>query len=98
MMDYRQHVAKARPDLLELLDLLRQVQPEGLLLDQFTFERGKPVELRGIADSYEQAYEFQKKLQQRSEIRQVQLLEPTLDEKTKKINFRIRFLYRSFSG
>jgi Tfp pilus assembly protein PilN len=98
MMDYRQQVAQARPDILELLDILRQVQPEGLLLDQFTFERGKPVELRGIADSYEQAYEFQKNLQQRSEIRQVQLLEPTFDEKTKKVNFRIRFMYRTFSG
>jgi hypothetical protein len=98
MMEYRRQVAQARPDLLELLDLLRQVQPEGLLLDQFTFERGKPVELRGIADSYEQAYEFQKKLQQSSEVRQIQLLEPTFDEKTRKINFRIRFAYRTFSG
>lgn len=98
LMEYRRQVAQARPDLLDLLDILRQVQPEGLLLDQFTFERGKPVELRGIAASYEQAYEFQKNLQQRSEVRQVQLLEPTLDEKTKKVNFRIRFAYRNFSG
>lgn len=98
MMEFRKHVAAARPDVLELLDLLRQAQPEGLLLDQFLFERGKPVELRAIASSYEQAYEFQKNLQKRSEFRQVQLIEPTLDEKTKKVNFRIRFLYRNFSG
>lgn len=98
MMEFRKQVAAARPDLLELLDLLRQTQPEGLLLDQFLFERGKPVELRGTAASYEQAYQFQKNLQQRNEFRQVQLIEPTLDEKTKKVNFRIRFLYRNFSG
>ncbi|HOK67046.1 MAG TPA: PilN domain-containing protein [Anaerohalosphaeraceae bacterium] len=98
MMEFRKQVAAARPDLLELLDLLRQTQPEGLLLDQFLFERGKPVELRGVAASYEQAYQFQKNLQQRNELRQVQLIEPTLDEKTKKVNFRIRFLYRNFSG
>lgn len=98
MMEFRKQVAAARPDLLELLDLLRQTQPEGLLLDQFLFERGKPVELRGVAASYEQAYEFQKNLQNRNEFRQVQLIEPTLDEKTRKVNFRIRFLYRNFSG
>lgn len=98
MMELRKQVAAARPDLLELLDLLRQAQPEGILLDQFLFERGKPIELRATASSYEQAYEFQKKLQQRNECRQVQMIEPVLDEKTKKVNFRIRFLYRNFSG
>jgi len=98
MMEFRKQVAAARPDIIELLEILRQSQPEGLILDQFLFERGKPVELRGTAGSYEQAYEFLKNLQKRNELRQAQLLEPTLDEKTKKVTFRIRFLYRNFSG
>lgn len=97
-MEFRKQVAAARPDILELFDILRQTQPEGLILDQFLFERGKPVELRGTAGSYEQAYEFLKNLQKRNELRQAQLLEPALDEKTKKVTFRIRFLYRNFSG
>lgn len=97
-MEYRQQIAQTRPDLLELLDIIRQVLPEGMLLDQVLFERGKPVELRGTAASYEQTYEFQKSLQKRGDIRQVQLVEPTFDEKTKKVNFTIRFQYRNFSG
>lgn len=95
---YRRQVAQVRPDMLELLDILRQVLPEEIILDQFLFERGRPVELRAVASGFEQAYEFQKKLQSRSEIRQVQLVEPTLDERTRKVNFTIRFMYRNFSG
>lgn len=97
-MEYRRQVAQTRPDLLALLDIIRQVMPEEMLLDQVLFERGKPVELRGVAVSYEQTYEFQKNLQQRGDIRQVQLVEPTFDEKSKKVNFTIRFAYRNFSG
>ena len=96
-IEYRQQVARARPDLLHLLDLLRQTMPKEALLDQFTFEKGRPVEVRGTAASYEQVYEFHKKLQEQDDIRQLQLIEPTLDEKSGKVSFKIRFAYKNFS-
>lgn len=96
-MKYRQQVAQSRPDLLDLLNLILQAKPEQILLDKFTFEMGRSAEIQAHADSYERVNEFQKKLQDRKTIQHVKQIDPTFDEKSKKIKFTIRFTYRNFS-
>lgn len=95
--EYRRQVARVRPDLLDLLTLLQKAEPEGVFLDSLLFELGKPVEVKGQADSYEKVYEFHKNLTGESGISQPRLIEPSMDEKTRKVKFTVRFDYRHFS-
>ena len=95
--EYRKQIARVRPDLIELLTVLQKAQPEDVFLDSLLFDLHKPVEIKGQAPSYEKAYEFHKNLTGSIGIGQVRLIEPTLDEKSKKVSFTIRFSYRHFS-
>lgn len=95
--EYRKQIARTRPDLIDLMTVLQETRPEGVLLDSLVFELGKPVEIKGQADSYEQAYEFHKNLSGKSGVSKPQLIEPAMDEKTRKVKFAIQFAYRHFS-
>lgn len=95
--DYRRQIAKVRPDLLELLTMLQETQPAGVFFDSLVFELGKPVEVKGQADSYEKVYELHKNLSGKSGISQPRLIEPSMDEKTRKVKFAVQFGYRHFS-
>ena len=95
---YRETVARARPDIV---DLFRRIQKSqgSIPLDTVEFEKGKPVKITATANSYDAAYQFQKELeaQNKNVITKVRLLEPRLDPKGEKVKFTIIFHYRNFS-
>ena len=90
-------VADGRPDVLDILTKVNEsVQPE-MLLDNFVFQKGKPVSISSFAKSYEQVYEFEKTLADKSGISDVKIISPTFDEKQKRVNFKMTFHYKDFT-
>ncbi|MHC5191870.1 MAG: hypothetical protein ACYSOP_06780 [Planctomycetota bacterium] len=94
---YREKVARARPDLADLIDRIQQARGD-ILLDTLEFEKGKPVKISAVANSYDSAYTMQKNLESQNKgvISKVLLVQPRLDQKGK-VNFSITFHYRNFS-
>ena len=93
----RKVIAENRPDILNLLTKISAGGPNGLLLDTFTFKKQRPVTIAGHAKSYEQLYEFQKKLAETSGITDVKTQNPTFDEKKKQVAFTMTFHYKNFT-
>lgn len=95
---YRETIARARPDMMDLLTRIQKSQ-KGILLDSFEFEKGKPVKITATANSYDAAYQFQKELESQNTdvIKAVQLLEPRMDSKGQKVNFTLTLHYLNFS-
>lgn len=93
----RQLIASERPDVLALLALLTESAPPDMLLDNFEFKKGAPVAISSFAKSREELYAFQKKLEDHPDVSEVQIMNPTLDEKQNRINFKLQFKYKRFS-
>ena len=95
---YREMVARARPDFLDMADRIQKCQG-GVLLNTLEFEKGKPVKITATAGSYDAAYQFQKELesQNKNVITKARILEPRLDQQGKKVSFSLTFDYRNFS-
>ena len=93
---YQEAVARARPDLLELLEAIQDAR-DGMLLDSIEFEQARPVRLVATAGSYEQIYAFQRRLQAHDGIREVRLLDPRMDEQNRRVRFTLQFHYRHFT-
>jgi hypothetical protein len=95
---YRETIARARPDLIDLFTRIQKCQ-KNILLDTLEFEKGKPVKLTATAQSYDAAFEFQKELeaQNKNVIKSAQLLEPRKDAKGEKVRFTLTFQYLNFS-
>lgn len=93
----RKMVAMARPDILDLQKKINSSGGDGVTLDSFTFKKNQPVTISGHAKSYEKLYEFQKSLIAESGIADVKMQNPTLDEKTRQVSFKMTFHYRNFT-
>ena len=95
---YRETVARARPDIVDLFQRIQKCQGD-ILLDTFEFEKGKPAKITATGNSYDATYQFQKELesQNKNVITNVRLLEPRLDQKGNKVKFTVTFHYRNFS-
>ena len=97
LQQMRKRIADGRPDVLDILTKVNEsVQPE-MLLDNFVFQKGKPVSISSFAKSYEQVYEFEKTLADKSGISDVKIISPTFDEKQKRVNFKMTFHYKDFT-
>ncbi len=86
-------VAQQRPDILQLLNQINADADKGILLDSFTFKKGRPVTINGQAPSTEQLYKFQDNLRSRKGIKEVKIQSSSQDSKTKKLKFTITFHY-----
>jgi len=93
----RQLIASQRPDVLEIIAIITERAPAGMLLDNFEFKKGSPVTISTFAKSREELYEFEKKLDSHKDISKVRTINPTLDEKQNRINFKMEFNYKNFS-
>jgi hypothetical protein len=91
-------IAAQRPDLLELLGVINSCGPDGVLLDNFNFKKGRAVTIGGQATSQEKIYEFQENLQKQDGITTVRIPNNTFDEKKKQVTFTITFDYKNFGG
>jgi len=90
-------VARHRPDVLELLTALNTGKNDGIVLDSLHFKKGQPVTIAGQAGNTEQMWAFEKNLRARKDMTNVAIVNPTQDNKTKKIKFTITFSYKGFS-
>lgn len=96
--EFRQRIAKVRPDVKELLTLLGTCAGKDVILDNFSFKKGQPVRITAKAGSFEQVYQFQKKLAEQAAagISDIKLITPTADEKSGKVQFTMTFGYKGF--
>ena len=90
-------VARHRPDMLELLTVLNSGKNDGIVLDSLHFKKGQPVTIAGQAGNTEQMWAFEKNLRGQKDLANVTIVNPTQDNKTKKIKFTITFAYKNFS-
>ncbi|MBN1126852.1 MAG: PilN domain-containing protein, partial [Sedimentisphaerales bacterium] len=94
----QQRIADERPDILDILTKLNESIEDGMLIDSFIFQKDKPIQIASSAASYEQLYKFQKTLQSKNGIKDVDIQSPSLDSQGRKVNFKMTFRYRDFCG
>jgi len=93
----RKTVATQRPDMLDLLDKIRESSPDGVILDAITFKKRRAVTIGGSCKSYEKLYEFQKKLGEQGGIKEVRIQSSAVDKKKGKVGFKMTFHYKNFT-
>ena len=89
-------VARERPDLLNLMKLVNESGEKGITLNSLQFKKGQTVTISGQAGSNDQLRKFEKTLQEKKGIDEVNCT-PTTDSKGKKINFKMTFHYKNFT-
>lgn len=89
-------VARERPDVLDLLKLVNESGERGITLNSLQFKKGQVVTLSGQAGSNDQLRDFEKSLQEKKGIEEVNCT-PTADSKSKKISFKMTFHYKTFT-
>lgn len=93
----RELIVRQRPDILNLLSMISRSLPEGMIVDSFEFEKGRPVTLSSHGPSYEKVYEFQKALEKQKNITDVEIQKAVFDEKKKQVSFKMAFHYGRFT-
>ena len=87
-------IASHRPDILGAITAVNECGSGGMMLNSFDCRDGK-VTIAGYARSWEQMYEFQKKLEAKDSIGRVAIISPSFDEKAKRVNFKMQFQYKN---
>jgi len=89
-------IARERPDMLDLLKLVNESGDRGITLNSLYFKKGQVVTLTGQASGNDQLSKFERTLQDKKGIENVNCTANT-DSKTKKITFTATFAYKTFS-
>ena len=92
--EYRKTVATQRWDVLAMFDKLSETTPKGMMLDSFSFKRGQPISIATKANNLDQMFEFEKKLNALSEVSDATITSHTIDQKSKKVTFKMTFNYK----
>jgi hypothetical protein len=87
-------IASHRPDILGAITAVNECGSSGMMLNSFECKDGK-VTIASYARSWEQMYEFQKKLEAGKSIGPVTIISPSFDEKAKRVNFKMQFQYKN---
>jgi hypothetical protein len=95
--DTRKLIASERPDILGLLTKINECRIDDMLINDFAFKKHQPVVISSQVKSYEKLYEFQKKLESQKGITAVKILNPSFNEKNKKVGFKMSFEYGVFT-
>jgi len=93
----RKYVAAQRPDILDLLTEISKDAPKGMMIDSFSFKKGQPVTISGIAAKGEEVYIFQEFLAGKKDISKVNITISPADKKTKKTPYKITFHYKHWA-
>ena len=91
-------VAMERPNLLELIKQISESGDSGVKLESFHFKKGQLVNITGQVQSPDQLYKFQEALMSKSGVKDVKILNPSRDNKTKKLKFTMTFRYKNFTN
>jgi hypothetical protein len=90
-------IAGVRPDVLELLSVLNSVNVNGVVVDGFDFKKGQAVKITGTVSGADQLYQFQERLSEKKDIKDVKIQSAPEDEKTKRLKFTITFAYKDWA-
>lgn len=93
----RKLVAQKRVDFIEFLAKVEAALPSGMKIKSIFCERGKQISLSSTANSTDQILELQEKLKEQKGITEVNFSPGQMDEKTKKIDFKIMFNYKDYT-
>jgi hypothetical protein len=93
----RELIGRNRPDIISLLNMIGESMPEGIILDSFEFEKGRVVSVSSNAPNYEKVYEFQKALENKKNITDVEIQKAVFDEKKNRVSFKMAFHYGKFT-
>jgi hypothetical protein len=91
-------VATERPDLLGLLKQISESGSNDVKLESFHFKKGQLVSITGQVQSPDQLYKFQEALMSKSGVKDVKILNPSRDNKTKRLKFTMTFHYKNFTS
>ncbi len=91
-------VAMERPNLLELIKQISESGDSSIKLESFHFKKGQLVSITGQVQGPDQLYKFQEALMSKSGVKDVKILNPSRDSKTKKLKFTMTFHYRNFTN
>jgi hypothetical protein len=91
-------VAMERPNLLELIKQISESGDRSIKLESFHFKKGQLVSITGQVDGPDQLYKFQEALMSKSGVKDVKILNPSRDSKTKKLKFTMTFRYKNFTN
>jgi Tfp pilus assembly protein PilN len=97
VQDLRKAIAVERPDMLDLMTKINESLLEGMLLENFSFQKGKPISIASSAASYDQVLKFKTSLESKAGISNVKILDPTLDDRRGRYNFKMSFEYMHFN-
>jgi hypothetical protein len=89
-------IARQRPDLLSILNEIGSGERKRIMLDSFTYTKGRPMRITGQAEKQEEIFKFQKSLRDKKGFGEV-VINMTPGEKGKKTNFTITFHYKNFT-
>ena len=90
-------IAGVRPDVLELLSVLNSVNVNGVVVDGFDFKKGQAVKITGTVSGADQLYQFQERLSEKKDIKDVKIQSAPEEEKTKRLKFTITFAYKDWA-
>ncbi|HIJ70486.1 MAG TPA: hypothetical protein HPP87_03885 [Planctomycetes bacterium] len=93
----RKTIAAQRPDMLDLLGKISESKVEGMIFDTIMFRKRQAVNISGSCKSYDQLYEFQKKLGEKSGIREVKIQSSAVGRDKGKVGFKMTFHYKNFT-
>jgi hypothetical protein len=93
----RKQIAEQRPDMLDLLTKINDSLQAGMLLESFTFQKGKPVTISSYATTLDQAFKFEEELKKKPGVTEVKMQDRTFDERRNRYNFKVTLSYLNFS-
>jgi hypothetical protein len=82
--------------MLDLLKLVNKSGDRGIKLNSLQFKKGQLVTISGETGNNDQLRDFEKNLQDKKGIEEVNCT-PTTDSKGKKITFKMTFHYKNFT-
>ena len=85
-------IASHRPDVLGVITAINESGSSGMMLDSFDYKAGK-ITIASFAKSWEQMYEFEKKIKANKNLTEVQIIGPSYDEKKKRVDFKLQCKY-----
>jgi len=91
-------VAQARPDMLELIQLVNEKGASGIKLTGLHFKKGQTVSVTGEARNQDDLYKFHEALKDDKNVKRAVIQSATPDSKGSKVTFTVNFSYKNFSN
>jgi len=95
--ELRKAIARERPDVLELINIVNKSGEGGIKLNGLHFKMGQPVSITGEAPGTDQLYKFEETLNNNKDIKEAKIQNFSKDTKGNKWKFTITFKYKKLS-